>query len=60
MFMPVYTQTTHNNQKPFYFGGSTVPVVLDLKPSSIHGGGTRETPPKPRKNIPHQKGKPML
>ena len=57
--MPVKTKT-HNQQKTFYFGGSNVPIVLDLKPSSIHGAGTKETPPKPRNKIPHQKGKPML
>lgn len=51
---------TDNQQKPFYFGGSNVPTVLNLKSSSIHGAGTKETPPKPRKMVPHQKGKEML
>ena len=64
MFVPVKTKT-HNQQKPFYFGGSNVPIVLDIQSSSIHGAGTKETPPVPRRpvlhhtlgTIPHQKGK---
>ena len=61
MFMPVYNQQTHAMQKPFFFGGSQVPVVLDLPSKSIHGAGTRENMScNPVKFVPHLKGKPML
>ena len=59
MFVPVKTKT-HNQQKPFYFGGSNVPLVLEIPHKSFHGAGTKETEPKPRRKVPHQKGKEML
>jgi len=60
MFIQLYNQKTNNQLKPFYFGGSQVPVVLDLPHSSLHGGGTRENASKPKLFVLHQNGKPMV
>ena len=51
---------THSNQKPFFFGGSQVPFLLDLQPNQFHGTGLRKDANKvvsKAKKIIQQKGK---
>lgn len=39
-------------QKPFYFGGSQVPVNLGLSKQSYSGSGFVGDKPNPKKNVP--------
>ena len=60
MFMRVAVQRTHNVQTPHYFGGSQVPIHLDLKPSMYSGRGVKSEKVAKEKKKLYQKGKEMV
>ena len=60
MFVRLSTQKTHNVQRPFYFGGSDVPLGLDLNPKVFQGTGKKTNKVGKVGMKLYQKGKKMI